>query len=284
MRVRVEHDGEDADLFVLLHAVKCRPSLARIRRAYPTRPVCVAITGTDLYASCASDDFESSLWQADRILALHAGVADELAPELRSRVRVLHQSCRAVDPSPAPVADAFELVIVGHLRAVKDPFLAAAASRSLPDSSRIRLIHVGRALDDASAETARREERENPRYRWVGELTRRRTLEAIARSNGLLLTSRAEGGANVISEAAVCAVPIVATRIPGTVGLLGDDHPGLFPVGDAAALARAMSRLEHDASFRSTLVERSRAIAALFTPEREREGWRAILDELGERA
>lgn len=280
VRVRVEHDDGDADLFVLLHALKCRPSLARIRAAHPTRPLCVAITGTDLYACDAPADVDASFHAADLILALHDGVADELPADLRARVRVLHQSCAPPNPMPAPAEDAFELVVVGHLRDVKDPFLAAAATRALPATSRIRLVQIGRALDETSERRARSEERANPRYRWLGELTRRRALEAIARSRGLVLTSRAEGGANVISEAAVCATPILATRIPGTVGLLGDDHPGLFEVGDADALARLMSRLENDAAFRSTLVERSRAIAASFAPLRERERWRAILDEL----
>ena len=32
-------------------------------------------------------------------------------------------------------------------------------------------------------------------------------------------------------------VPVIASRVAGCVGMLGDDYPGLFPVGDTTALA-----------------------------------------------
>jgi hypothetical protein len=35
------------------------------------------------------------------------------------------------------------------------------------------------------------------------------------------ISSLAEGGANVIGEAAVVGIPVLASRIPGNVGLLG---------------------------------------------------------------
>ena len=47
----------------------------------------------------------------------------------------------------------------------------------------------------------------------------------------LSLTSRLEGGANVISEAVAAGTPIVASRIPAMEAILGEDHPGLFELG-----------------------------------------------------
>ena len=47
-----------------------------------------------------------------------------------------------------------------------------------------------------------------------------------------------EGGANVISESLVARVPVIASEIAGSIGLLGRrDYPGYFPVRDTAALA-----------------------------------------------
>ena len=74
----------------------------------------------------------------------------------------------------------------------------------------------------------------------------------------MVLSSRSEGGANVISEAIVAGVPILASRMDGNVGLLGADYPGYFPVGDTQALARLLWRIEADAPFVATASSRDR--------------------------
>src|SRR5690606_34902932 len=109
------------------------------------------------------------------------------------------------------------------------------------------------------------------------------TLRRIAAARLLVLTSRAEGGAQVISEALVCGTPVLATRIDGVVGLLGDDWPGLFPVGDATTLARLLERAEDDPAFLADLEGRARALAPLHSIEHERETWRTLLDEVAAR-
>ena len=95
-----------------------------------------------------------------------------------------------------------------------------------------------------------------------------------------MLASRLEGGANALGEAAVLGVPILASRVPGNVGLLGARHPGLFAFGDTRALRRLLLRAESDASFRARLARASRRIAPLFRPARETAAWRALLREL----
>lgn len=95
-----------------------------------------------------------------------------------------------------------------------------------------------------------------------------------------MLSSRLEGGANALGEAAVFGVPILASRVPGNVGLLGARHPGLFAFGDARALRRLLLRAESDAGFYARLASASRRIAPLFRPEREIAAWRALLHEL----
>lgn len=83
-----------------------------------------------------------------------------------------------------------------------------------------------------------------------------------------------------MTEAAALGVPILATRVAGNVGLLGPSHPGLFPAGDAAALARLLLRCERDEAFMRRLRASSRTLALATTPRREREAWRALLSEL----
>jgi hypothetical protein len=48
-----------------------------------------------------------------------------------------------------------------------------------------------------------------------------------------------EGGANVVSEALVAGVPMIASEIPCNAGLLGKDYPGYYPAGDEHARAPA---------------------------------------------
>src|SRR5262249_55146279 len=145
---------------------------------------------------------------------------------------------------------------------------------------RLRILQVGGALDEEWARAARAEAAANPRYRWLGELPRVETLALLARCRLLAVTSRLEGGANVISEAVAAGVPVVSARIGGSIGLRGADHPGYFPIGDTAALAALLERCERDADFLRALAERCDALRPLVDPARERESWRALLAEL----
>jgi glycosyltransferase involved in cell wall biosynthesis len=96
----------------------------------------------------------------------------------------------------------------------------------------------------AMANRARKEMNTNKRYRWLGEQTRSRALRILNRSYLSVLSSRMEGGANVLSEAIAASVPILALRIDGNVGILGADYPGYFDVGNTTQLARLLSRAE----------------------------------------
>ena len=162
----------------------------------------------------------------------------------------------------------FDVCVLSHLRAVKDPLRAAYAARRLPAASRVRVLHAGRALSTAMAARARREMARNPRYRWLGERSHAAALAMIARARVVVLSSRLEGGANVIGEAAVNGVPVLASRVPGNVGLLGARYEGLFPLGDTAALTDLLTRVETDQAFYARLVRSMNALAPLFEPSR----------------
>jgi glycosyltransferase involved in cell wall biosynthesis len=129
------------------------------------------------------------------------------------------------------------------------------------------------------ARRARAEEARNPRYRWLGDLPRRRALSLIRRCRLLVLSSRSEGGAQVIGEAVVLGVPVLASRVAGSVGLLGRSYPGWFRVGDTAGLARLLRRAETDPAFLARLRRACARRAPQFSPARERNAWRAILAE-----
>jgi glycosyltransferase involved in cell wall biosynthesis len=141
-------------------------------------------------------------------------------------------------------------------------------------------MHVGKALSADMETRARAEMTDNPRYRWLGELPRWQALRVLARSRLLALSSHMEGGANVLSEALALGVPIVASHIAGSIGILGDDYPGYFPVEDTAALAQLLDKAEGDPLFYRTLSAQCTQRAALIQPWREQQAWQMLLDEV----
>jgi putative glycosyltransferase (TIGR04348 family) len=279
--VRQEWAGQPCDLLIALHARKSHEAVARFAAAYPDRPIVLALTGTDLYGDLqTSADAQRSLALASRLIVLQPLALDELSPEQRSRARLIRQSVPARRRPPRKNIQTFDVCVLAHLRPVKDPFRAALASRLLPPSSRVRILQVGAALEPALAEQARAEERDNPRYRWLGDLPRWRALRVVERCRVLVLSSRMEGGANAASEAIVLGVPVLASRVPGNVGMLGPDWPAYFACGDERELAALLLRAESEPRFLADLERRLCALAPLYTPEREQAAWRELLLEL----
>jgi putative glycosyltransferase (TIGR04348 family) len=264
-----------ADVVVALHARHAAPAVEAA-----TVPVVLALTGTDLYGDIHTDaSARRSLELAWRIVVLHDLALDEVPAKVRDRTVAIRQSAAA---ARAPRARSeFRVAVVGHLREVKDPLRAAIAARQLPASSRVRVVAAGIAFDDAFARAARDEEAANPRYRWLGGVRPSRALRLIASSQLLALTSRSEGGANVLGEAVMCGTPVVASDIPASRAALGADYPALFPTGDAAALAALISRAEIDRAWHRELIHRVRARRPLFRARLELGAWRQLLDALG---
>ena len=120
----------------------------------------------------------------------------------------------------------------------------------------------------------------NARYRWLGDLSHSSVSRLLLGSRALVLSSKLEGGANVISEAIVAGTPVIASRIPGSVGLLGADYPGYYPAGDTRALAAVLTRAEEDKDFLKALHSACDRLRPLFDPARERAALGSLLDEI----
>ena len=276
-----EFQSQRCELMIALHARRSAASIAAFRARHPHRPLVLALTGTDLYGDIHRDqEAQRSLHLADRFVVLQPLGVRELPEDLQPKSRTIYQAVVPPAGSFEPRTDCFEVTVVGHLREVKDPFRTAAASRLLPPSSRISITHLGAALSPEMANLAIREQAQNPRYHWLGDVPRWKSIRAIARSRLLVLSSEMEGGANVVSEALACGTPVLSTRIAGSVGLLGEKYPGYFPYGDTGKLADLLKRVEIDKTFYGGLAACCRERAPITDPAHERSSWAELLGEI----
>jgi putative glycosyltransferase (TIGR04348 family) len=269
VRVQVEWDDRPADLMLALHARRSFPSVRAFAERFPSRPLLLALTGTDLYRDIHEDrDAQQALELAHRIIVLQDRGVDELAAHLAAKTRVIYQSAPDIARLPSP-PDTFEVLVIGHLRTEKDPFRVALATAYLPEQSRIRVTHLGGALSEEMAETAELAQTKLPRWHWAGDVPHKTVLKRLARAHLMVISSVMEGGANVICEALAADVPVLASRMPGNVGMLGEDYPGYFPVGDEKQLAALLSMAESDPDFYADLKRHARLRRSLLRPEQE---------------
>ena len=155
--VDASYRGQACDLLIALHARKSAPSIRLFRKRHPDLPLIVALTGTDLYRDLrTSSAARQSLERATRIIVLQSQAPAELPRRLRRKTRVIYQSASRVR-APALPRNEFKVCVIGHLREVKDPLRTAMAARLLPASSRLRVSHVGRALNREMERRARSE-------------------------------------------------------------------------------------------------------------------------------
>jgi putative glycosyltransferase (TIGR04348 family) len=222
-----------------------------------------------------------------RLVVLQPAALARLDAAARAKATVIYQSAPALKPWTRPLHQRqqqhFNVTMIGHLRAEKDPltFMRAAALITLPS---VRLNHVGAALDPDLARQAQQTAQAHAHYRWLGPMAHGAARQHLKRQQLMVIASAMEGGANVICEAVTSGVPVAASDIDGNRGMLGDDYAGYFPFGDAAALARLIERAATEPAFYAQLRRQCEARAPLFAPAREQSDLLQLMDNLLETA
>jgi len=263
--------ASDADLMLALHARKSHESIVDFWRRNPSKPIVVALTGTDVYRDIhLSGEAQESLERADRLIVLQPRATDELAPRLREKVRVVVQSSSTA-LRHKPLKEKFRICVIGHLRDEKDPLLTLAALRFLSKPA-LEVVQIGALLDPKL-----KPQTKDKRYKWLGGVTHGRALKLLASSHAMVISSRMEGGANVVCKAIRIGVPVLASTIAGNVGLLGESYAGYFATGDEASLAALIIKVQDKGALYKTLKRQIMALRPMVAPRSEA---RALLDAL----
>ena len=275
--------GEPHDVLLALHARRSADDIgawARAQGATSNAPrLAVVLTGTDLYRDIESDQAAIRSLELARVLVVLQDKGPERLPlQHRSKTQVIFQSTTARQ-TLAKTARHLRVLMVGHLRDEKSPQTLYEAARLLNANSGILIDHIGDPLDADLAKEARATAASCPHYRWLGGLNHEATRRHIQRAHILVHASKMEGGAHVVMEAVSSGTPVLASRVDGNVGMLGETYAGYFEVGSAAALIELLTRLRKEqvlaigfksAGLYTRLAEQCAERAELFSPEKEK--------------
>ncbi|MEN6602426.1 MAG: glycosyltransferase [Bryobacteraceae bacterium] len=277
--------------------------VARVARLFVPVPVVISTlhsaseSGQHRTGTRARDTaYRISGWLADRVVAVCEAVAARhvaCKAVRRAKLRVIPNGvdCHVFRPDPERraamrgelrVGDAFVWLAAGRLMWKKDYPTMLRAFAALRGHGSVLVVagtgpQTGELRDMAAAI--------NLNVRWLGALSDVAALMNAA--DGLELSSVVEGLPMVSLEAAASGLIAVSTSAGGASEAVSEGQTGfVVPVGDAEALATAMTRVESlEASERERMAEGARARAlALFDIHAVTDAWERCYRDLLERA
>ena len=129
--------------------------------------------------------------------------------------------------------------------------LIEAAARIVKDLPGVRFAVAGDGVDEAKLKAQASALGVDHHVRFLGRVSRPHLY--LRASDLFLLTSRWEALPFSIVEAFQAGIPAVATACSGVVELIDDEVGAVVPVGDVAAIARAVGRILGDDALRGAM-------------------------------
>ncbi len=279
--ILTNYNGEDTDFMVALHAWRSADSIKRFSKLHPNLPLIVVLTGTDAYKFINSHRTTTilSLRKATKIVGINNLIKNILPKNLHKKLKIIVQSAKP-NLIREPLKRTFNVCFAGHLREEKDPKTLCKAIVNLPSTSKIKVNAYGKAHSKKWEKFAKDEMKKNTRFKWHGEVSQSKLRKKFSCSHILISSSIIEGGANVISEAIMAGLPILASKIDGNVGLLGRDYPGFFEVRNSNSLKEKLMLAETDPKFYKKLAKSCAKLKNNFKLEKEVQEWNNLLKEI----
>ncbi len=283
----VDYQGDEALCFIALNARRSADAVASFKATHPGMPVIVILTGTDInHAEMEDPDSPTrrTMDAVDALVVLHDAELEAVPEYLRDKCHVIYPSVR-LPPQCYHKSDESDqsrrlnVIMAGNLRSEKNPQLAVDACGFLQEHANILISAYG----DASGQMAQDmlgASSELMNFDWHGKIDHAALLQKMEHAYLLLNTSTQEGGANAICEAITMGLPVIASKIRGNIGMLGEDYLGFFPSGDARALVELLQHSANDKAFYNTLKSQLADRAPLFTYAAESKAWHALVSEL----
>ena len=121
--IDIEYRGGKADLMIALHAWRSAESIKEFKHSYPSGKIIGALTGTDFneFMHSHPETTLCSMEYANRLVCLHDQVARVLPRKFHSKLRVIYQSAVFLKKQYTKSLVYFDVCLVAHMRAVKDP-------------------------------------------------------------------------------------------------------------------------------------------------------------------
>jgi glycosyltransferase involved in cell wall biosynthesis len=154
------------------------------------------------------------------------------------------------------------VLFAGKFEAIKRPFDLLAAVTVLPAKVRRRIAVLMVGAGPLGVTLRQQADAAGLRVTWVGFLNQSEIPEAYAVADMLVLPSEHETWGLVVNEAMACGVPAIVSDLVGCANdLVRPGETGMvFPMGDVAALAKAIEALASNPERRRAMGEAARAL------------------------
>lgn len=270
-----------AEILINLHATRTYPTAKYFKNKYPSSKLITLITGTDLNSDLPNHhpDIIPALELADQIILPSTQALKTLPSEFHHKTIIIPASIIIPKLPETPPLTSPYIILPSHLREVKNPFLINRTLASHPNLN-IQVYTLGSALEPSFQQTAKNYQTLDHRFHYLGETPHPQTLTHIKNATLTLNTSHQEGGPNTIAESITLGTPVLASAIPGNIGMLGENYPGLFTPNSEIALAELIQKYLADSTFKNLLLTKTKNLAPKFNPTQEAQSWLTLVSNL----
>jgi glycosyltransferase involved in cell wall biosynthesis len=164
---------------------------------------------------------------------------------------------------PAPVTENRQTItFAGRLDYMKGVHILLEGFKQLRDEMKnVQLTIIGDGPDREKLQNCAREKGISDAVNFCGEAEE--IVPYLQQSAVFVLPSFSEGLSNVLLEAMACGLPVVATRVGGTIDLVQDGFNGILIEPDnAGQLYQAMKKILQDKDLAKALGVQARKTAA----------------------